>query len=160
MLCRITQLHNNKLLIIFHHMNVRIWLECDVFCKGREDETPQIAKLMGQHGAHLGPVGPRWAPCWPHEPCYQGHITIYSMLFAHIFYVDYIAIVSKMHVLSTGLIHMFIIILIGAEVEIFQLKELNTIPDDILAVCIAITATVVWLTLYDKRVVYFHGWRF
>ena len=18
------------------------------------------------------PVGPRWAPCWPHEPCYQG----------------------------------------------------------------------------------------
>ena len=28
---------------------------------------------MGQHGAHLGPVGPRWAPCWPHEPCYQGN---------------------------------------------------------------------------------------
>ena len=26
----------------------------------------------GQHGVHLGPVGPRWAPCWPHEPCYQG----------------------------------------------------------------------------------------
>ena len=26
----------------------------------------------GQHGAHLGPVGPRWAPCWPHKPCYQG----------------------------------------------------------------------------------------
>ena len=24
-----------------------------------------IAKLMGQHGAHLGPVGPRWALCWP-----------------------------------------------------------------------------------------------
>ena len=27
---------------------------------------------LGQNGAHLGPVGPRWAPCWPHEPCYQG----------------------------------------------------------------------------------------
>ena len=27
----------------------------------------------GQHGAHLGPTGPRWAPCWPHEPCYLGH---------------------------------------------------------------------------------------
>ena len=27
----------------------------------------------GQHGAHLGPVGPRWTPCWPHEPCNQGH---------------------------------------------------------------------------------------
>ena len=26
----------------------------------------------GQHGAHLGPIGPRWAPCWPHEPCYLG----------------------------------------------------------------------------------------
>ena len=22
------------------------------------------------HGAHQGPTGPRWAPCWPHEPCY------------------------------------------------------------------------------------------
>ena len=26
----------------------------------------------GQHGANLGPIGPRWAPCWPHEPCYLG----------------------------------------------------------------------------------------
>ena len=26
----------------------------------------------GQHGAHLGPVGPRWAPCRPHEPCCLG----------------------------------------------------------------------------------------
>ena len=26
------------------------------------------------HWANMGPtwVGPRWAPCWPHEPCYQG----------------------------------------------------------------------------------------
>ena len=23
------------------------------------------------HGAHPGPIGPRWAPCWPHEPCFQ-----------------------------------------------------------------------------------------
>ena len=34
-------------------------------------KTPQIAKFRGQHGANLGPVGPRWAPCWPHEPCYK-----------------------------------------------------------------------------------------
>ena len=27
---------------------------------------------MGQHGAHLGATGPRWAPCWPHELCYLG----------------------------------------------------------------------------------------
>ena len=32
----------------------------------------QIASSWGQHGAHLGPVGPRWAPGWPQEPCYQG----------------------------------------------------------------------------------------
>ena len=28
----------------------------------------------GQHGAHLGPVDPRWAPYWPHEPCYLGSL--------------------------------------------------------------------------------------
>ena len=27
------------------------------------------------HAAHMGPVGPRWAPCLPHEPCYQGPVT-------------------------------------------------------------------------------------
>ena len=26
----------------------------------------------GQHGAHLGPVSPRWAPCWPRGLCYLG----------------------------------------------------------------------------------------
>ena len=26
----------------------------------------------GQHGANLGPIGPRWAPCWCHELCYLG----------------------------------------------------------------------------------------
>ena len=35
-----------------------------------------IARFMGptwgQHGAHLGPTGPRWVPCWPHESCYLG----------------------------------------------------------------------------------------
>ena len=33
---------------------------------------PRLQSSWGQHGAHLGPVGPRLAPCWPHEPCYQG----------------------------------------------------------------------------------------
>ena len=32
----------------------------------------------GQHGAHLGPTGPRWAPCWPHELCYLGYDETYS----------------------------------------------------------------------------------
>ena len=29
-------------------------------------------KVHGANMGHRGPVGPRWAPCWPHEPCYQG----------------------------------------------------------------------------------------
>ena len=29
-----------------------------------------IANSWGQHGAHLGLVGPRWAPCWSHEFCH------------------------------------------------------------------------------------------
>ena len=32
----------------------------------------QIAKFMGQHGAHLDTVSPRWAPYWPHESCSPG----------------------------------------------------------------------------------------
>ena len=35
-------------------------------------KQPRKQGSWGQHGAHLGPVGPRWSPCWPHEPCYQG----------------------------------------------------------------------------------------
>ena len=35
---------------------------------------PQIAEFMGLTWANLGPLGPRWAPCWPHEPCYQRYI--------------------------------------------------------------------------------------
>ena len=30
-------------------------------------------KVHGANMGHLGPVGPRWAPCWPHETCYQGN---------------------------------------------------------------------------------------
>ena len=33
---------------------------------------PREQSSWCQHGAHLGPVGPRWAPRWPHEPCSQG----------------------------------------------------------------------------------------
>ena len=35
-------------------------------------QQPRQQSSWGQHGTHLGSVGPRWAPCWPHEPCYQG----------------------------------------------------------------------------------------
>ena len=33
---------------------------------------PRLQSSWGQHGAHLGPVGPRRVSCWSHEPCYQG----------------------------------------------------------------------------------------
>ena len=43
---------------------------------------PRWQSSWGQHGAHLGPVGPRWAPCQPHEPCYQGiHFVCYRFRF-------------------------------------------------------------------------------
>ena len=35
-------------------------------------KRPWYQGSWGQHGAHLGPTGPRWAPCWPHELCYLG----------------------------------------------------------------------------------------
>ena len=31
-----------------------------------------IVGFIGQHGAHLGLIGPRCAPCWPHALCYLG----------------------------------------------------------------------------------------
>ena len=47
-------------------------LNIDIF--GLVDmSTPKpslIARFMGPTWAHLGPTGPRWAPCWPHELCY------------------------------------------------------------------------------------------
>ena len=32
--------------------------------------VPWEQSLWVQHGAHLGPTGPRWALCWPHKLCY------------------------------------------------------------------------------------------
>ena len=40
---------------------------------------PQKQGSCGQQGAHLGPVVPRWAPCWPHEPCYLGQFWLFVM---------------------------------------------------------------------------------
>ena len=38
-----------------------------------------IAKFMGPTWGPSGPTGPKWAPCWPHEPCYLG--SVYSNTF-------------------------------------------------------------------------------
>ena len=33
---------------------------------GSKGKVHRWQNSWGQHGAHLGPVGPGWAPCWPH----------------------------------------------------------------------------------------------
>ena len=43
-----------------------------------------IARFMGLTWGHLGPTGPRWAPCWPHEPCYLGSRHVMSYIFLYI----------------------------------------------------------------------------
>ena len=35
-------------------------------------KMPRQQGSWGQHWAHLGLTGPRWAPWWPHELCYLG----------------------------------------------------------------------------------------
>ena len=40
----------------------------------------------GLHGFHLGPVGPRWAPCWPHDNCYQRNDVKESTTFLYLCY--------------------------------------------------------------------------
>ena len=47
----------------------------EIVMKEGFDIPSQIAKFMGPTWGHLGPVSPRWVPCWPHEPCYQGLFT-------------------------------------------------------------------------------------
>ena len=43
-------------------------------CKSRQNAVgcilSQIAKFMGPTWDPPGSYRPRWAPCWPHEPCY------------------------------------------------------------------------------------------
>ena len=53
-------------------------LSIDEWIHPHKKESTLIARFMGQHGAHLGPTGPRWAPCWPHEPCYLVDVINYQ----------------------------------------------------------------------------------
>ena len=45
---------------------------CGISHRPVSETLPTIAPDSKVHGAHLGPTGPRWAPCWPHELCYLG----------------------------------------------------------------------------------------
>ena len=58
----LTQMHSlTQWVILSTRKNSLLW------------RNPDCKVHWGQHGAHLGPVGPRWAPYWLHEPCYQGN---------------------------------------------------------------------------------------
>ena len=53
---------------------------CKLYCHLYETEpftvitsNPRVTRLS-QIAKFVGPVGPRWAPYWPHEPCYLGCI--------------------------------------------------------------------------------------
>ena len=76
-----SQITNNSTVQKFVHANNRRNINVphyQPFVKGlihRWQLAPQIARFMGPTWAHLGPVGPRWAPYWPHEPCCQGPLT-------------------------------------------------------------------------------------
>ena len=48
----------------------------DIGERQRDIWIPWEPGSWGQHGAHLGPTGPSWAPCWPHESCYLGIASI------------------------------------------------------------------------------------
>ena len=43
-------------------------------------KVPREQGSWGHEGAHLGPVGPMWAPCRPHKPCYQGIVHPYTVI--------------------------------------------------------------------------------
>ena len=40
-----------------------------------QSKYPPRARFMWPTWVHRGPTGHRWAPCWPHEPCYLGQLS-------------------------------------------------------------------------------------
>ena len=80
---------------IYFHAMTSAWYNGMLFCLGVKHSIyikssfvmtvgSQIANFMGQNGAHLGFVGPRWAPCWPYELCYLG---CFRYSWRHLLYV-------------------------------------------------------------------------
>ena len=51
--------------------------------------TPLIAGFMGPTWGPPGLTGSRWAPCWPHEPCYLGHWVIWKRSSNEVQWLDF-----------------------------------------------------------------------
>ena len=68
---------------------------------------PRLQSSWGHHGAHLVPVGPRWALCWPHEPCFEGihmewccHLSrLCGIVFACLLYCKYMWFIDQLSLL-------------------------------------------------------------
>ena len=60
----------------YWRLSIRLWC---LQCISKWITGPWWQGSWGQHGAHLGPTGPRWDPCWPHELCYLG-----ILVFVHV----------------------------------------------------------------------------
>ena len=54
--------------------------KCWPFCPGGDESMPSSSNPGNKvYGAYMGPTGPRWVPCWPHEFCYLGsHYVVQS----------------------------------------------------------------------------------
>ena len=71
----ITAVQICEMYIITHALTsivgVQEWMsKCRLRFAGR---VPDRKGHGAKNGVHLGPKGPRWAPCWPHELCYLGY---------------------------------------------------------------------------------------
>ena len=65
---------------------------------GRLWHTTLMARFMRPTWGPSGPTGPKWVPCWPHEPCYQGRLSQWVLTkMAHILKCIF---VNKKHLVS------------------------------------------------------------
>ena len=74
-LCFVVFIWTQYLYIHVIHLPIFFWVGWFTgpgpFAGSNPGARPRYQGSWGQHVAHLGPVGPRWPPCWLHEPCYQ-----------------------------------------------------------------------------------------
>ena len=66
----------------------------EIHIGGIQEPTP-YSKV---HGANMGPVGPRWAPCWPQESCYQGLSDVHIYICTSFAYLSAIYLTMGMNI--------------------------------------------------------------
>ena len=63
-------------------------------------KTTLKARFMGPTWGHLGPTGPRWAPCWPHEIYYLGKDTPFYYFMLNCYQIKIIRSIVYCHYYS------------------------------------------------------------